>query len=127
MICYSRHDSFEEAGHCPDHAARYREVVEGMARRCGDPYFWLSFVDRIVDDDQPVVLHHGVAVVPAPDFSTAVDTAWLTGCNPGGEVRGYELDRGEVDRAQVPLFTLLDGVDLEAAKEALAAAHEEGR
>src|SRR5215218_7373490 len=86
MTCYSHHDSFEEAGHCPDHAARYREVVEGIARRGGYPYFWLSFVDRIGDGDQRVVLQHGVAVLPAPDFSTAVDTAWLTGCNPGGEV-----------------------------------------
>jgi hypothetical protein len=123
-MCDQNHATMEEAGNCPDHAARYREVVEGIARRSEAPYWWLSFVERIDDETGSVAMRQGIAILPAPDFSTAVDTAWLTGCNPGGEVVGYELDRGDVERAQVPTFTLLDGVDLAAAQEALRVAHE---
>jgi hypothetical protein len=125
MICDAHHDTQAEVGHCPDHAALYREGIDGITRLTGDPYWWLSFVDRIQDEDGDVAFHQGVAIVPGPDVSTAIDTAWLTGCNPGSEVMGYQLDRGDVERAGVPTFTLLDGADLAAAQGALRAAHKE--
>jgi hypothetical protein len=75
------------------------------------PYWWLSFYDRIGDDDPAGETHGaecaccgvrvgggtvrlpiGVAIVTSNgDIEDAVQKAWDRRCNPGGEVRGERL------------------------------------
>jgi hypothetical protein len=117
-----RHTTIEEAGHCSTCQPELRHDLEYICGIDQTPYWWLSFVDRVED----VAVHQGVAIVPAYDMGQAVEAAWATGCNPGGEVMGSQLDREDVERADVPTCVLLDGVELAAVKEALRITHEGG-
>jgi hypothetical protein len=59
-------------------------------------YWWLSFVDRVRDEELDVsaAAQLGVAIVLARDFGQAVGVAWMFLCNPGGEVAGTPLGIG---------------------------------
>jgi hypothetical protein len=116
------HATIAEAGACevcrPQTIASVRELY-------GDPEmadYFNHYLLGFVDDGAPL----GIAIVPAPDFDTAVENAWACGCNPGGIVGGGVVSRELVERAAVPTCVLLTGPAATAAKDALAAAHKEG-
>lgn len=119
------HATIAEGGACdvcrPQTIATIRELY-------GDPAMSDHFRDyllRFRGDDGAEL---GVAIVPAPDFDTAVDNAWATGCNPGGVVSGAAVARGLVAKAGVPTCVLLDtDAAFLAAVDALKAAREETR
>lgn len=78
--------------------------------------WWLSFVDPNRPRGRRGI---GVVLVEADSFQDAMQRAWVTGCNPGGEVEGHEMpiDRMPNERrvrlARAPRNTLLDREALE--------------
>ena len=100
------HATIGEAGQCADCRALAVELLHDAPRR-----YLLAFPDN-----------DAMALVPAFSFDTAVEAAWATGCNGGGQVGGQELPVEVVERAAVPLFTLLTGPSRVAARDALMAA-----
>lgn len=73
--------------------------------------FWMSFSDPTRPEGQQFL---GVVLVDAESLSEAITWAWLTGCNPGGEIRTVEVrhDRLPADKREVflkaPRDALLD-------------------
>lgn len=65
--------------------------------------WWLSFADPELPAGQQFL---GVAIVQAPDFVMAARVAKTYGCNPGGEVRGWEIP-DDYDGPELPLNRLL--------------------
>lgn len=53
--------------------------------------YWLSFASV-----EPPHDFLGVAIVYADDFRDAVEQAFALGINPGGEVRGYEVQSSAI-------------------------------
>jgi hypothetical protein len=58
------------------------------------PLWWLSFVDP---DRQEGDRFLGGCVVRARGLVDASRAAWTAGCNPGGEMAGYEMPREHRD------------------------------
>ena len=108
------------------------------------PYWWLSFYDRIDDDDAPgeeshgaecaccggqvgggtVRLSIGVAIVTSHgDIGDAVQKAWDRRCNPGGEVLAERLPDLPPHSLphQLTHRLLLDRAEIEVAKTAVRA------
>jgi hypothetical protein len=56
-------------------------------------WVWLSFVDPARPDGSQFL---GCAIVPGDDVVTGAKSAWMLGCNPGGEVAGAVLPSGAV-------------------------------
>ena len=50
--------------------------------------FWLSFCDPKKEKGSQFL---GVSIVDAVSFIQAVEIARFLGCNPGGEVQGFEI------------------------------------
>lgn len=133
------HATIDEAGQCQPCRERNIAAVRDLY---GDPetsdvfhHYVLRFTDpdpdgetigRCEDHHEPIRAgrHLGTAIVPAPDFSAAVDNAWACGCNPGGQVAGQEIPHELVYRAGPAVRTceLLTGEDYDAAMEALRVA-----
>ena len=72
--------------------------------------WWLSFADPERPEGQQFL---GVAVVEAPEFLMATLMARMHGCNPGGEVQGYEVP-DDYSGPPLPMNQLLSKADLEA-------------
>lgn len=53
-------------------------------------YVWLSFCDPNKPEGERFL---GVSVVEADNLPDAMGVAWLTGCNPGGEIQGFLMDK----------------------------------
>jgi hypothetical protein len=102
------HASIDEAGQCAACRARAVELLRDLPCR-----YLLSF---------PGGGQGSFAIVPAIDFDGAVTAAWATGCNAGGQVAGMEVDAADVDRAAIPICTLLTGPAAVAALDAFRAA-----
>lgn len=51
--------------------------------------WWLSFIDPHLPEGERFL---GVAIVEAKDFDMALKKTWELGINPGGQVRGLELE-----------------------------------
>lgn len=51
--------------------------------------WWLSFVDP---HKPPGHRFLGVVILAGENFGEAVRNAWTLGCNPGGEVKGYQVE-----------------------------------
>jgi len=103
------HATIREAGQCAACRARTLQLIQDQPRR---------YLLRFRSEEDAFAL----AVVPGYDFSNAVDNAWAVGCNPGGQVGGTELDDDVIERAAVPVCTLLRNAAAVAAEDALAAA-----
>lgn len=74
--------------------------------------FWLSFCDLTLEPGKQFL---GVSLVEVNAGDTVVEAtriAWQTGCNPGGQVAGF--DKGTDFEPQVPRNTLLSVADLES-------------
>jgi hypothetical protein len=52
--------------------------------------YWLSFADP---EKPPGSQFQGACLVPGVDMKTAIEAAWLFGCNPRGEVRGHVVPK----------------------------------
>ena len=52
--------------------------------------WWLSFAD-----DTGFL---AACIVPGDSMIDAVRTAWASGCNPGGEAMGLEIEQAHVDK-----------------------------
>lgn len=52
-----------------------------------ESWWWLSFVDPGANR------FLGGALIRADDMQEAINEAWIRGINPGGEVRGVEVER----------------------------------
>lgn len=78
--------------------------------------FWLSFCDAT---RPPGTQFLGVVLVDAESLSEAITWAWLTGCNPGGEIRTMRVphDRLPADKREAFLKAPRDALlDLETLK-----------
>jgi hypothetical protein len=69
--------------------------------------WWLSFADPERPAGQQFL---GVAIVEAPDFIYAARLAKTVGCNPGGEVRGWEVPQ---EAPELPMNRLLSRQEME--------------
>ncbi len=86
-------------------------------------WWWLSFVDRLTDETgATAAMHHGVAVIPADDFDSAVSQAWRSGCNPGGEVVGTELPPWDIPWGYA--YRLIDGDEVDSLQAVLCEARD---
>jgi hypothetical protein len=65
------------------------EVIREEEANNPPVWIYLSFVDEVFK---------GAAVVWAHGMASALKKCWILGINPGGEVRGWELEDGEVER-----------------------------
>ena len=63
------------------------------------PLMWLSFVR----DDK----FAGVVVLEASDVGDAARRCWALGCNPGGEIKGFEIPEDAVKERSYPRGVLL--------------------
>jgi hypothetical protein len=123
-----QHATIGEAGQCPS----CRDLAIAAVRETFGTsdlfhHYVLRFTDYISDPDPTgpdVAVHLGTAIVPGPDFATAIDNAWACGCNPGGQVGGQEIPHDLVYRAGPAIQTcvLLTGDAYEKAMEALRVA-----
>ena len=73
--------------------------------------WWLSFADPHLPKGQQFL---GVAIVEAPDFIFACRLAKTLGCNPGGEVRGWEVPDSYEGPPPLPLNRLMSKSEMEA-------------
>lgn len=103
------HQTIAEAGACE---VCRQDTIAWLTEYPGPCVFVLRFLEP--DDGEP-----GFAVVAAFDRDNAVESAWATGCNPGGAVHFEHLRPGVAELAGVPLFRLLRGADADAAWAAL--------
>lgn len=76
--------------------------------------WWLSFVDEDTDT------FLGVSIVEAPDFLSATAVAHVIGCNPGGQVAGYEIPEDCLAEREMPRGRLLSKEDVTAHTEAMS-------
>ncbi len=65
-------------------------------------YWFLSFI-------MPGVKRLGAAIVTVENGEDPMQKAWETGCNPGGEMKGYRIDP---PAPGVPLHVLMDEATL---------------
>jgi hypothetical protein len=78
--------------------------------------WWLSFVDPKRPEGEGFL---GVALIEADDYPSAIRRAWREGCNPGGEINGFDLPLDELTNeqrlilAKAPHDTLLTRDQLE--------------
>jgi hypothetical protein len=83
--------------------------------------YWLSFADARRPKGTQFL---GACIVTADGFGEAMTTSWLTGCNPGGEVRGTGLPPEY--SAKVPpsyIGRLLDPSECEALDAIIVGLH----
>ena len=64
-------------------ADRWEGLVDAVL-----PHWWLSFCDPRRPRGKKFV---GACIVEGRNIAEAARTAWAMGCNPGGEIMGYEL------------------------------------
>ena len=55
-------------------------------------WWWLSFCDERRPRGDRFL---GVCIVQGDELADAIQEAWRLGCNPGGEVLGFPILRGE--------------------------------
>ena len=78
--------------------------------------WWLSFCDPAKPSGEQFL---GVALVEADDLPSATRRAWREGCNPGGEIAGFDLPLDKMTNARrvilakAPHHTLLDKAQLD--------------
>lgn len=103
-------------------AMRARHLLDQEA---GDPerLWWLSFCDPEKPEGQRFL---GIAIVRAPGFVTATQVAHQSGCDPGGECRGFCIDEtGEKYVKPEEIGRLLTRAEAEAI-DARAGSSKEG-
>lgn len=82
----------------PGDAEWQRRLDWFMAQPC-DGWWWLSFVDP----DRPKGKRSlGICIVPGGNIVQAGQMAWAVGCNPGGQVAGWDISAAFTDRAPHP-------------------------
>jgi hypothetical protein len=78
--------------------------------------WWLSFCDPAKPKGEQFL---GVALVEADDLPSATRRAWREGCNPGGEIAGFDLPLNKMPNARrvilakAPHHTLLSKAQLD--------------
>lgn len=60
-----------------------------------------------------------MAVIRTWDPTRPGDTAWITGCNTGGNIGTTPIDPAVIEASGVKLFTLISGRDVDTALAAL--------
>lgn len=79
-------------------------------------WWWLSFVDPDRPEGDRFL---GACIVEGTDLGAAVQTAWMLGCNPGGEVAGIGIVEGRVPAEEYRdrLLPKAEALELNAAIE----------
>jgi hypothetical protein len=78
--------------------------------------WWLSFCDPAKPPGEQFL---GVCLVEADNYPSAIRRAWREGCNPGGEINGFDLPLDKLTNAKrvilakAPHHTLLTKAQLE--------------
>jgi hypothetical protein len=125
------HRTIREAADCPQCRQRNIDVVRG-----GPHAFLLRYFDEHATTGQLTICSCGCGkLMPEPDYEhpdaiafvrdwtdDPVTTAWATGCAISMAVGIDELPVDVLERAGVPLFTLLEPPASTAALDALTAA-----
>ncbi len=112
--CADHGDSIAACGRCPKCRPHLVACVED-APHC----FVLCYFDSADRGDEPQSVAFVRCWEPRGDGNVgAVEAAWATGCNPGGIVLFQQLPHDMVERAGIPMFTL---IAQPAASEALLA------
>lgn len=78
---------------------------------------WLSFCDPDLPKGTQFL---GIAIIEAPCFELAVPISHLEGCNPGGEIAGYEI--GDKPVPEKYLHRLLNKKELRKLEKIMDAA-----